>query len=115
MRIARQSPEDPIRAELFGIERLEQHAESLAAAQGVMRRSGRGRRLLQRVEHNGRVLRDSYRVIANAIRQERAITPAAEWLVDNFPGVGGQLRESRGDPPPRLLPEAPQLGEGARA
>jgi len=35
MRIARQSPEDPIRAELFGIERLEQHAESLAAAQRV--------------------------------------------------------------------------------
>src|SRR4029434_1165785 len=80
IRIARQSPEDPIRAELFGIERLEQHAESLAAAQGVMRRSGRGRRLLQRVEHNGRVLRDAYRVIANAIREERAITPAAEWL-----------------------------------
>ena len=67
MRIARQSPEDPLRAELFGIERLEQHAESLAPAQGVMRRSGRGWRLLQRVEHNGRTLRDAHRVIANAI------------------------------------------------
>jgi cyclic beta-1,2-glucan synthetase len=67
MRIAQQSPEDPIRAELFGIERLEQHAESLAAAQGVMRRSGRGWRLL---------LRDAHRVIANAIREQRAITPA---------------------------------------
>jgi hypothetical protein len=40
MRMARPSPEDPIRAELFGIERLEQHAESLAAAQAVMKRSG---------------------------------------------------------------------------
>ncbi len=59
MRMARPSPEDPIRAELFGIERLEQHAESLAAAQAVMKRSGRGQRLLQRVEHNGRVLRES--------------------------------------------------------
>ena len=28
--------ENPIRAELFGIERLEQHAESLAAAQAVI-------------------------------------------------------------------------------
>src|SRR5258705_13986523 len=97
---SRQSPEDPIRAELFGIERLEQHAESLAAAQGVMRRSGRGRRLLQRVEHNGRGLRDSYRVIANAIRQGRAITPAAEWLADNFHLLGEQLREIRDDLPP---------------
>src|SRR5881628_2477947 len=115
MRIARQSAEDPIRADLFGIERLEQHAESLAAAQGVMRRSGRGRRLLQRVEHNGRVLRDSYRVIANAIRQERAITPAAEWLVDNFHVVDEQLREIRDDLPPGFYRKLPKLAEGPLA
>src|SRR2546425_5480773 len=115
MRIARQSPEDPIRAELFGIERLEQHAESLAAAQRVMRQSGRGRRLLPRVEHNGRVLRDSYRVIANAIRQERAITPAAEWLVDNFHLVDEQLREIRDDLPPGFYRELPKLADGPLA
>src|SRR5437899_5048504 len=115
MRMARQSPEDPIRAELFGIERLEQHAESLAAAQGVMRRAGRGRRLLQRVEHNGRVLRNSYRVIANAIRQERAITPAAEWLVDNFHVVDEQLREIRDDLPPGFYRKLPKLAEGPLA
>src|SRR5216683_6257953 len=115
MRIARESPEDPIRAELFGIERLEQHAESLAAAQRVMRQSGRGRRLLQRVEHNGRVLRASYRVIANAIREERAITPAAEWLVDNFHVVDEQLREIRADLPPGFYRELPKLAEGPLA
>ena len=115
MRIARQSPEDPIRAELFGIERLEQHAESLAAAQRVMRQSGRGRRLLARVDHNGRVLRESYRVIANAIREERAITPAAEWLVDNFHVVDEQLREIRDDLPPGFYRELPKLVEGPLA
>src|SRR5207249_9158078 len=108
-RMARQSPEDPIRADLFGIERLEQHAESLAAAQVVMRQSRRGRRLLQRVEHNGRVLRESYRVIANAIREERAITPAAEWLVDNFHVVDEQLREIRDDLPSGFYRELPKL------
>src|SRR5206468_2188008 len=115
VRIAQQPPDDPIRAELFGIERLEQHAESLAAAQGVMRRSGRGRRLLQRVEHNGRVLRDSYRVIAHAIREERAITPAAEWLVDNFHVVDEQLREIRDDLPPGFYRKLPKLLEGPLA
>jgi len=115
MRMARPSPEDPIRAELFGIERLEQHAESLAAAQAVMKRSGRGQRLLQRVEHNGRVLRESYRVIANAIREERAITPAAEWLVDNFHVVDEQLREIRDDLPPGFYRELPKLVEGPLA
>src|SRR5881409_2211133 len=114
-RITRQSAEDPIRADLFGIERLEQHAESLAAAQVVMRQSPRGRRLLQHVEHNGRVLRESYRVIANAIREERAITPAAEWLVDNFHVVDEQLREIRDDLPPGFYRELPKLVEGPLA
>src|SRR5213593_4292520 len=114
-RITRQSAEDPIRADLFGIERLEQHAESLAAAQVVMRQSPRGRRLLQHVEHNGRVLRESYRVIANAIREERAITPAAEWLVDNFHVVDEQLREIRDDLPPGFYRKLPKLLEGPLA
>ncbi|HSC26135.1 MAG TPA: glucoamylase family protein [Vicinamibacterales bacterium] len=113
MLIARQSFDDPIRAELFGIERLEQHAASLAAAQRV--ESGRGRRLLRRVEDNGRVLRESYRVIANAIREERAITPAAEWLVDNFHVVDEQLREIRADLPPGFYRELPKLAEGPLA
>jgi hypothetical protein len=41
--------EEPIRAELFSVERLEQHAESLAAAQTVTETIGEGRPLLPRV------------------------------------------------------------------
>ena len=37
------SPEPPIRAELFSVERLEQHAESLAAAQHIASNPKRGR------------------------------------------------------------------------
>src|SRR5207249_4833906 len=75
--------EEPIRAELFGVERLEQHAESLAAAQPVMSELEKGRRLLPRVEDNGRVLREAYRAIAKAIREDRAITPPVV-LVENL-------------------------------
>lgn len=77
-------PDEPIRGELFGVERLEQHAESLAAAQQVTRDPRRGRPLFTRLDDNARVLLSSYRVLAGAIREERTITPAAEWLVDNF-------------------------------
>src|SRR3989442_12512356 len=115
MRIARESPEEPLRGGLVGTERLEQHAERLGVAQRVMRQSDRGRRLLPRVEHNGRVLRASYRVIANAIREERAITPAAEWLVDNFHVVDEQLREIRADLPPGFYRELPNLADGPLA
>ena len=74
-------PEEPIRSELFSIERLEQHAESLATAQRVTTRPETGRRLATRLRDNGRVLLEAYRAIGKAIREGHAITPAAEWLV----------------------------------
>jgi len=55
--------------------------------------------LLARLEENGRVLLDSYRDIAQAIAQGRSISPAAEWLADNFHIVDDQLREVRDDLP----------------
>ena len=58
--------EPPIRAELFGVERLEQHAESLAAAQQVAPKRGRGRRLSPRLYDNTRVLTESYLAIVRA-------------------------------------------------
>src|SRR2546425_818902 len=112
---APQPLEEPIRAELFGVERLEQHAGSLAAAQHVMSELEKGRRLLPRVEDNGRVLREAYRAIAKAIREDRAITPAAEWLVDNFHIVDEQLREIRDDLPAGFYWQLPKLTEGPLA
>ena len=104
--------EEPIRAELFSLERLEQHAESLAAAQVVTNEASRGRPLIPRVVDNGRVLLDSYRAIARAIQEEHAITPAAEWLVDNFHIVDEQLREIQDDLPAGYYRKLPKLASG---
>src|SRR6202140_192421 len=105
-------PEEPIRAELFSLERLEQHAESLAAGQIVTNEAGRGLPLIPRVVDNGRVLLDSYRAIAHAIQEEHAITPAAEWLVDNFHIVDEQLREIQDDLPFGYYRNLPKLASG---
>jgi cyclic beta-1,2-glucan synthetase len=104
--------EEPIRAELFSIERLEQHGESLAAAQPVTMRPRTGRRLATRLRENGRVLLAAYRTIAVAIREERAITPAAEWLIDNFHIVEEQIREIRDDLPRGFYRQLPKLTDG---
>ena len=106
------SNEEPVRSELFGIERLEQHAESLAAAQPVVGERTRGRGLLARVLDNGRVLRETNRALGRAIREERAVTPAAQWLVDNFHVVEDQLREIRDDLPAGFYRELPKLADG---
>src|SRR5215469_4691923 len=103
--------EEPIRDELFSPERLEQHGESLALAQRITT-PDKGSPLLPRIFDNGRVLLESYRAIAQAIREERAITPAAEWLVDNFHIVEDQLRQVREDLPRRFYRKLPKLAGG---
>src|SRR6202142_4168616 len=104
--------EEPIRAELFSVERLEQHAETLAAAQVVTQDGDEGLPLLPRVLENGRVLLEYYRATAKAISREQTITPAAEWLVDNFYLVEEQLREIRDDLPPGFYRRLPKLDSG---
>src|ERR1700752_4940970 len=104
--------EEPIRAELFSVERLEEHGESLAAAQTVTQTAGEGRPLLPRVLENGRVLLEVYRATAAAISREQAITPGAEWLVGNFYIGEDQLREIRDDLPPGFYRKLPKLATG---
>jgi cyclic beta-1,2-glucan synthetase len=110
--IALSQLEEPIRAELFSSERLEQHGESLAVAQRVTTTPRKGRPLLPRVVDNGRVLLESYRTTAQAVREERHITPAAEWLVDNYHIIDEQLREIHDDLPSGYYRELPKLAEG---
>ena len=103
--------QDPIRAELFSAERLEQHAESVAA-QRALAEGGSPRPLSSRVRDSGRVLLRCYRELAAVIREEGAITPAAEWFVDNFHIVEDVLREIREDLPPGFYRRLPKLAEG---
>jgi cyclic beta-1,2-glucan synthetase len=104
--------EDPIRGELYSIERLEQFAASLATEHKVSTEQERGRQLLPRLEENGRKLIAAYRSLGLAISNERTISPAAEWLVDNFHIVEEQLREIREDLPKSYYYELPKLTEG---
>ena len=106
---------EPIRAELFSIERLEQHATELAAQQRVKAGRSRGRELLGRVRENRRVLNEAYRQITDAVREEKTITPAGEWLVDNFFIVDEQIQEILHDLPPGFYRELPKLLEGPLA
>ena len=108
-------PEQPIRAELFSIERLEQHAESLAKAQRVDPRRRKGRPIAPRLYDNTNVLVAAYRNIVLAARSGQPISPAAEWLLDNFHVVDEQIREIKNDLPPGFYRQLPKLIEGPLA
>ena len=102
--------EEPIRSELFSLERLEQFGESLAKEHVVT--VGPGKPLIPRVLNNGRLLLQYYRAIVKATDQEQTATPAAEWLTDNFYVVEEQLREIRDDLPPGFYRTLPKLVSG---
>jgi cyclic beta-1,2-glucan synthetase len=104
--------EKPVREELFSAERLEQHARSLAVAQTVTPRPTRGHPLSGRLADNGAVLLHAYRVIAKSIDEGRAITPAAEWLVDNYYLVEREIQEIRVALPPGYYRQLPKLVDG---
>ena len=104
--------ETSIREELFSIERLEQHAESLAAAQPITAGQVTGRSLAVRLRQNESVLLEAYRAIARAVGEGRAITPAAEWLLDNYHLVEEQIRDIRDDLPPGYYRQLPKLASG---
>jgi len=102
----------PVREELFSLERLEEHARSLALAQRVAPKPIKGHSLVARLADNAAVLLNAYRVNAKAIDDGRAITPAAEWLIDNYHLVEKQVREIRSDLPPGYYRQLPKLIEG---
>ena len=103
----------PIREELYSVERLEQYAAELAAEHKVAEESQRVSLLLPRLEENGRKLVETYNALAESIRREHVISPAAEWLVDNFHIVEEQIREIREDLPKSYYHELPKLADGA--
>lgn len=103
---------EPIRAELFGLERLEEFARELAARQQTIERRGRLRLVSKRLSENGDVLLASYWELAEAVGREALLTPAAEWLVDNFHLVERQLREIRENLPSSYYHELPKLKDG---
>ncbi|HYN00705.1 MAG TPA: hypothetical protein VET25_13230 [Aestuariivirgaceae bacterium] len=108
---------EPIKAELFNVERLEQHAESLAAAQKVISPDVRIRRkpIANRLDENAAALFSAYEAICKSVSGGRPITPAAEWLIDNFHVVEEQIRQIRQDLPSGYYRELPKLAEGPLA
>ena len=87
-----ESNQDPTREDLWDVERLEQHARQLALQTGPAPAAAR-LALKSHLDQNVRLLRQAYVAIAAALHDGRAITPAAEWLLDNFHLIAEQATD----------------------
>ncbi|MET3442538.1 cyclic beta-1,2-glucan synthetase [Variovorax paradoxus] len=102
----------PIRAELFGAQRFEQHGHSLARAQVVEidpRRAREGAPFFPRVDENLESLRNAFDYIALISQSGRYVSPAAEWLLDNFHLVEAQLQQINEGVPRSYYARLPKL------
>jgi cyclic beta-1,2-glucan synthetase len=102
----------PVRAELFSVERLEQHARTLAAAQPVRPRRSNGHPISPRLLDNAAYLLHANRAITEAARGRRQVTPAGEWLIDNYYLVELQIGAIGIDLPAKYYVQLPKLAEG---
>ena len=103
-------PEKPLRDELLSIERLEERAKALAARLTVdpgLRRSARD--VFPRFADNARVLREAYLSMAEDVHKGEFVTPAAEWLLDNYHLVASEIRDVRQNLPRDYYRELPKL------
>ena len=105
----------PVRAELYSIDRLEQFAPELAATHRIVPGRQKGRPVLARLKDNRRALLRTSRLLAEDVRNGQAVSPAAEWLIDNFGLVEEQLREIEEDLPSGFYLELPKLADGEKA
>ena len=96
--------EAPIRAELYGLDRLESLARRLASAGVVEPELKAGDLLLRRFAENGQILLKTHRRIVGEVDRPEGRGIDADWLADNFHIVEDVLREIKQDLPSGYTP-----------
>jgi cellobiose phosphorylase len=107
----------PLRSELFSADQMAQHGIALAkfhaigsnrALDGIFEKG-----LLERLAENEKVLTDLCNLLIVAVQAGRRVTPASEWLLDNFYLIEEQVRTAKRHLPKGYSRELPRLLNGA--
>jgi cellobiose phosphorylase len=103
--------EIPLRSELFSSSQMEEHGKTLAAMH-TLGKDHVPEQLLTRLAENEGVLLEVRDLLIEVVKENLRITPAGEWLLDNFYLIEEQIRTAK-----RLLPkgyarELPNLKNG---
>ena len=106
--------EPPLRAELFSAEQMEQHGRALAGSH-VLETVPAKDRLLARLDANERVLVNVCALLTEAVASKQRITPAGEWLLDNFHLIEEQIRTAKRHLPRGYSRKLPRLARGPSA
>ena len=106
--------EPPLRSELFSADQMEQHGKTLADSHQLSPGRPQGR-LLTRLAENKAILIGVRHLLTEAVKANRRITPAGEWLLDNFYLIEEQIRTAKRHLPKGYSRELPRLLTGPSA
>ncbi|SNS17499.1 Cellobiose phosphorylase [Anaerovirgula multivorans] len=76
-------------------EELNQHAKEIAKNHTVYHDPGSLQHLIKRLDNNFETIASVYKSLNEAIKHRQDLSPASEWLLDNFYKVEEQLKEAR--------------------
>jgi cellobiose phosphorylase len=106
--------EPPLRSELFSSDQMKQHGKVLADSH-KLGLAGAPDRLLTRLAENEGVLIGACNLLTTAVKANRRIAPAGEWLLDNFYLIEEQIRTAKRHLPKGYSRELPRLLNGPSA
>ena len=98
----------PLRSELFSADQMEQYGKTLATAHKITPRRTRDS-LLARLADNERTLIGVCNLLTASLSANQRITPAGEWLIDNFHLIEEQVATAKRHLPRGYSRELPRL------
>ena len=104
----------PLRSELFSAMQMAAHGKNIATGHAVGKRQGRDR-LLARLADNAALITATVNELTATVKSGRQVTPASEWLLDNFYLIEEQIRTTRRHLPKNYSKELPRLTSGPDA
>ena len=104
--------EPPLRSELFSADQMVQHGKNLATSHKLESKHVADERLLTRLAENEVVLLEVRNIVTEAVKANRQITPAGEWLLDNFYLIEEHIHTGKKHLPKGYSRELPRLLNG---
>ena len=104
----------PIRSELFSLEQLESYARILAKNHQLTIDKP-SEQLLKRLAENEEILLEVHNLLTASAKENKRITPAGEWLLDNFYLIEEQIYTGKKHLPKGYSKGLPQLAKGPSA
>jgi cellobiose phosphorylase len=100
--------EEPLRAELFSSEQMANYGKKLAGIHKLSTKPSRDH-LLKRLDDNEAVLHMVRKLLTDSIKKQHQLTPAGEWLIDNYYLIEEDIRNAKLHFPKGYSEDLPQL------